>query len=242
MRGRGSLKLLLAAGACFALASTASATILSNGGFDSNTFTLMGGGNKTPSGWVSASQWGRDDNWSYDGPNQDMVFNGSVPSSGGAAILQWVEDDNASTGAGTLTFDVDWTSGPLGVFVFGWDDDANAPVLDPSNFDFPHSDEFNPKDSVDLLDEPNEETTPDGGVYVDVTTGPNNYGITSGSGYQAVTLNVDFGSGHDNVGVFFYGGRNDALRLDNVELVPEPGTLGLLALGGLGALIRRRRA
>lgn len=39
----------------------------------------------------------------------------------------------------------------------------------------------------------------------------------------------------------FYDGAATQVRVDNVALIPEPATLTLLALGGLGLLHRRRR-
>ncbi|MHC4986861.1 MAG: PEP-CTERM sorting domain-containing protein, partial [Planctomycetota bacterium] len=45
--------------------------------------------------------------------------------------------------------------------------------------------------------------------------------------------------------VYYVGDYNTdtarTISLDSIELVPEPGTMGLLAIGGVGALIRRRR-
>ena len=37
------------------------------------------------------------------------------------------------------------------------------------------------------------------------------------------------------------GNLNDAGSFDNLEIVPEPGTLALLGIGGLGVLLRRRQ-
>jgi hypothetical protein len=223
--------LALAIGAVLTVGATANAGLITNGDFSTSP-SLSGDATKSITAFAPAGTWaGNDDRYDYDATNEVVK---KVSNQGSAAILQWIDDDKASKGPGTLSFDVTFTNGDdLAVFVVGWNDGDTAPVIDWGNFDFEKDDDFAPNDSVDLLDEGTNETThQQGGQYVDVGS----LGLDS--------VNLDLGSGFDNLGVVFYGGANEQFSLDNVELsvIPEPATVALLGLGGALMLGRRRRA
>ena len=69
--------------------------------------------------------------------------------------------------------------------------------------------------------------------------------VTLEGGWESFSLGVPLGAGGYDVLVVYMGIRGtmtvDNAGFDNVQLAPEPATLVLVAMGGLGVLARRRR-
>lgn len=71
------------------------------------------------------------------------------------------------------------------------------------------------------------------------------YDVSGGTGSYSASLN--FGSGYDylamRIGIYATGqdgGWGEDIGIDNVSIVPEPATVGMLGLGALVALMTRR--
>ncbi len=168
--------------------------------------------------------------WSLHADNQFAV----VDSSGGAQGLCQIVDGSLAAGAGSLTLwakntDANGAGNELRIQVYGIN----------SEFDLSN---WNTKD-------PSEGTEGDPAFsfakLLDVTeTG--DYDWTEFT-YDSVSHpGFDFGAGWDWIAVRLYTSNvepagGDEMAVDNVVLLPEPASAGLVALGGLGAILRRRR-
>lgn len=164
-------------------------------------------------------------------------------------MTQWVVDGKATTGTASLRFDlrVDLGSAPgdvdLLLYVVGWDDGSNGPGMDYENGTAQTGDSFIPNASVNLI---TDTTGSEGVMNLVLNNAATTEGVAAGvvldGSFHTVSVNLDFASGYDNIGVLFYG-ENDTpdglMQIDNVQFVPEPTSFALLSLGGL--LVARRR-
>lgn len=131
-------------------------------------------------------------------------------------LLQVIDDGSTTQGLNTLSFDMTGTWRGY-VYAIGYDE---APTLSLTS------------------------SPPSGaGLFVGETTLLEQSPLPGSHDTNRVELPMDFGDGHDVVVISFktYGNAASRPRLDNVHLTPEPLSVGLLGLGGLG-LLRRRRA
>lgn len=184
--------------------------------------------------------------------NQDswtIVNNVAINSATGSeaqGLLQWFNDSRASTGVGVLDFSLMFNKGngrlDLALYLFGWMTGDTSPKVDLENGDLTAADSFTPGGSSSLigngysLDSEGKLTFLNNGV-------PTIAGLVGGI-QQTISVNIDFGAGYDNIGVYFYGENSGGiLEIDSVTLteVSAPASLGLLGFGLLACLISRRK-
>jgi len=255
---RSVLALLLAvAVSAGALSFEANAAVLVNPGFGGPEVLILGDTTRNPITNDAAGQWilgGNDDGdrWEIDGTGAAAVAS-SDPSGGEAqGMVQWLQDNQATTGAGTLDFGYRMQS-PTGsgdydlhLYVFGWNAGDNAPGVDYENGTAETGDSFIPDDSVNLITD----ATGTEGRLVLANNGAAAFpGVVNDGIFNPISVNVDFGAGHDFLGVLFYGENSGGiLQLDNIQfsqaqaVIPEPSTLLIWTLlASLGIAAARRR-
>lgn len=215
----------------------ASADILGNTDFSAN-FTGNSG---------SVSQNGAFDNWTRPGNHQwkkDPAgeWGYVVDNSGALSTIQLVHDQKASTGTYDLTFDYFIADDPdaggepsLRIQVMGILSDPGA-TWEMNNWTTGGLEFQNPPDGSSLTFLFDDSYSGDtGGAWTNVLV-PDAADFGGGFDYIAVRIAVTGGDFEDD-GM----GNIDVMRIDNVDLIPEPATLGLLGVGGLVGLLRRRR-
>jgi hypothetical protein len=203
-------------------------------------------------GWGAGALGSRDYGWERTEASAGNYAASFVAANAGP-LLQMVTDNKATTGTLTMTFDVavdDVAGDPdneghpgLNLYVFGWNSGDTPPESDSGNGELNTGDELNDlNDAVNLIAETEVESD---GKYKIVENGSFVDGSLSADGtFQSVSVDLDLASGYDVIGVMFYGQTEydeDVLMIDNV-VVPEPATMAVLGIGGLGVLLRRRRA
>jgi hypothetical protein len=168
--------------------------------------------------------------WSLDAVNQYAV----VDSAGGAQGLCQVIDGSLAGGAGSLSLwarnvDANGAGNELRIQVYG------------INGSFELSN-WNTKDPVAKT-----EGDPDFSFakLLDVTEA-GEYDWTEFTYDSVSNPGFDFATGWDSVAVRLYTSSvtpegGDEMAVDNVVLLPEPASAGLIALGGLVTIVRRRR-
>lgn len=233
-------------------AGGAYAGLISDAGFDSAlTVETTGDGFNTQSNggdiydfwwtstdasrYVQSTSGGNPDNWaSKSGGNQDRA----------RAIAYAINDAKASTGDQTLSFDFHlgnkdgnyaastfevradvvgitslptWTTGGQ---KFDLNTNQGSPIL--TKLPLPTGANFDLIATKQLFDAD----------------------VTAGGWTENLTLSVPLGTGYDVIVVRMAtlgADSGNVVGFDNVQLVPEPATLALVAMGGLGLLARRRR-
>jgi len=116
-----------------------------------------------------------------------------------------------------------------------------VPNIDYENGTLETGDSFTPNDSVSLI---TEATGSEGVLLLVSDNSPSFAGVTDGGGFQSITVDIDFGTGFDFVGVLFYGENGGGtMEIDNVQYaaVPEPSTIALTALGLVCVVLGLRR-
>ena len=208
----------------FCVPSTQAGNLLSDGGFD-QPGTDLGNATKTVTahGGSNTGLYGEDVSGSATTTVWDLSAGSALGNSPGgddaAALIQWVADGKTSKGAGTISFKLDWsdidpdnppnTAGAtnlldLSLFVFGWNSGDAVPQTDSINSLITDEDTFRPHGSVNLI---TDATDAEGELIVVQDNATSLAGLTKNTGFETVTVNVDFGAaGYDNVGVMFYGG------------------------------------
>lgn len=235
--------------------ANAHAVTLVNSGFDGPEVSDIGDVTRNPITIEPAGTWllgGHDsnsDDWDISGGVLAANDNGSE----GQGLLQYIQDNKATTGAATFCFDFRMVSPTQGgdydliAYVFGWNTGDNVPGVDFENGTVETGDSFSPDDSVNLITDP---TGPEGRLVIANNGAAVVAGAADDGVFHTISVNVDFQSGYDFVGVLFYGenGGNGVLELDNVlfklpdNAIPEPATAALALLGVGGLLMRRRHA
>lgn len=229
--------LLMVAATALAVSPIATADILSNTDF-SAAFT-GNSGSLSPNG--AFDNWTRPGNhqWKQD-PANEWGF--VVDNSGALSTIQLVQDGKASTGMRDLTFDYYVADDPdaggtpsLRIQVMGILSDPGA-FWELNNWNTGGLEMLNPADSATLTFLFDDSWSGDtGGQWADVLV-PDAVDLGSGYDFVAVRIAVTGGDFEDDG-----SGNIDVMRIDNVDLVPEPASLGLLTLGVVGGLLRRRR-
>ncbi len=212
-----TVSIVVVAGLVLALAPLAHANMIANGSFETN-----GGNNTTPTSWTHIT-----------GGYGALASTGTITPHDGT----WVLHAGASYGDGGYFQDVTTTNGTkyeLTFYGVGWPKDNGTAtqyglvqVGDPGT---DAGDDNSLDDSVD-----NE--------LVDATFAVARYATVADwtkLTYQFTATGTTTRIALRNVAA---GYKENAVNLDSVSLVvvPEPATMSLLALGGLGVLARRRR-
>jgi len=226
---------------------------LVNPGFDGPQVQDLGDVTRNPITNDSAGTWllgGHDagsDDWDIDGSGAAAVASNDNGNEA-QGMVQWAQDNKATVGPQKFNFDFRMQSGSgdydLHLYVFGWNAGDNAPGVDYENGSAETGDSFIPDDSVNLITDP---TGTEGRLVLANNGSPSFSGVVDNGVFQPISVNVDFGTGYDFLGVLFYAendGSGGILQIDNTQfVVPEPGTLLVWSLlAGLGlALARRRR-
>ncbi|MEM6505121.1 MAG: PEP-CTERM sorting domain-containing protein [Planctomycetota bacterium] len=144
------------------------------------------------------------------------------------AVAMFAQDNKATTGTLAATIDMNLSEANQFMFVelFGWNAGETSPSLSlaggTANVTTFNTTETNDADTLQA-------------VVADTAT------LNS---WQTVSLgNIDFGTGYDFYAwrVAILGAGSGAHAFDNLVVVPEPGSLALLGLGGLLITARRRR-
>jgi hypothetical protein len=155
--------------------------------------------------------------------NSKNTVVGSRGAGNWSTLLQVIDNGGLITGSHTLHYLIDSTTAdsPFYVNILGFDSLSEIPTLNLNQ----SSDHFG---GVSLLPDGqySEGTLQNGERVLDVNFG-------DGYNYLAVVFQANFQGFTSPDGV--------SPRIDNVSLTPEPASLSLLGLGGLGVLIRRRR-
>lgn len=220
--------------ACFTACSGLQALTITDPGFDSD-FTDIGNGFTDADSanfdkWVfedDASslprRWDRLTTGGNIGGYADGAFDGNNYN---RTMYQAVTDNKATTGLQDLTFDLNLSdnstsNGPLTVSVWGVETSGS---------------------SFSLSTRAQDGVTSGNAIIL----GTQQLSVDT-SGWEGKTISdIDFGTGYDLVIIGFWSAKYnedhpDTVGIDNVALVPEPGSLALLGLGGL-CVLRRRRA
>lgn len=219
----------------------AQAGLLVNPGFDGPEVNTLSDVTVNSVTNLAAGVWhlgGNDNSDAWGVSNNTAVNYNGVEAQG---LFQYVNDGSVAQGAGVLSFDLLMDSGISGdydfaVYTFGWN--ADAAGIDFENTWVSRADSFTPNGSTSLINAP---TDLEGRLRL-AWNGAAVYSDVQDSGvFNTATVDLDFGTGFDYIGVLFYGenGGTGQMVLDNVQVsaVSEPATLALLgmAMFGFGA-------
>lgn len=158
------------------------------------------------------------------GGNPDGYADGSIGGSYKRSFYQGVTDNKVNTGLTKLVFDLNLNldAGGSGISARVW----GVETLSGATF---------------VLDNAPGTSGSNGNAILlksqDFTSN------TSGWEEQAV-LNIDFGTGYDLVIIGFQSNNNHesaTVGIDNVSVIPEPATLGMVATAGALLMLLRRR-
>jgi hypothetical protein len=198
-------------------------------------------------GWVDQSEWSASDGWlvnwtDWASDHYEDVFRQTSGGAGDNGAFAAIHANYGARGFFQVFHDQKDTTGivPLALDVKTFDN-ANATVDSGSTMTVQVVGLPDPWSQYALsrMDPP---SYPDETILKTI-----DIDVTTVFDWTTITEDVDFGAGHEYLVVDIRSGGHDgwnvalpAVGVDNVAFVPEPATLGLLALGG-AAIIRRRR-
>lgn len=239
------------AGLYSALACSAPAALsITNGDFEGSGFVEVGTTGVTFGAYNTDLDGWYDSEWSVladGGPSGTGDAYGQYPGSGTKirGMMNIITDNNTTTGSVTMSVDLLAVSGSSFFNIKVWginDSDLVTPGMQWDGYFDLNGPSGNP-DALDLRDigqSSTEAVSYAGDDIVQLLSIDVN--ILGTTWQQGNEFTFDLGStGYDLVAIgFSYGTTGSALGVDNLQVIPEPGSLVLIGLG-FGALLTRRR-
>lgn len=179
-------------------------------------------GPRSGNNWTLSSTGGNADEW---------ITKNNYSQANSASIWAVVQNNQALTGIRELSFDLKLNAGDFAVRVWGLQDASFTNVFKTTG----GSGLFGPELAMNYEGTGASQLLNKSSRLGDFSTNAN---------FQAISYDVDFGSGYDWILVGFAQGRTTdgaaSVGVDNVVVIPEPATLGLLSLLGGGMVAFRR--
>jgi len=209
--------------AMFAIAGIASAGLITDSGLDGALVDVSNLGDLD--GYYEYGEY-TGEQWIMDSGVSDMGSYFEINTSGTRAFGMVVDDNQATSGAGwSMTADLNDVGGTM--------TDSQEIVLRVFGLNDPWHGSWDNRISA-----VNWNVVNGASVLGEVTIAQ---GDIANDGWSTHTMALDFdGSSYEYIAVAVVGRGALTLGVDNVDIVPEPATVGLVGLGSLVALLVRR--